>query len=177
VLKQIKNGVSIFLPKYYVVTNRENPHSDCLFMDFIPSRNLKEYLHTNSASVSLLTKLYLAFSILQGLRYIRDYHIVHLDLKPNNVMIYCNMLIKLIDFGEAYHPELPPHKPGYTIPYSPPEMYIRGGKFTTKSDVFSFGVLLFEMLYGVYPYDIFTPAKLVPSAMQQHLKQWYYAPE
>lgn len=88
-------------------------------MDFIPSRNLKEYLHANSASVSLLTKLYLAFSILQALRYIRDYRIVHLDIKPNNIMIYCNMLVKLIDFGEAYHPSLP-HKPGYTIPYSSP---------------------------------------------------------
>lgn len=120
VLKRIKNGVSIFLPKYYIVTNRDNPYSGCLFMDFIPSRNLKEYLHVNSASVSLLTKLSLAFSILQALRYIRDYHIVHLDLKPNNIMIYSNMLVKLIDFGEAYHPSLLSHRPGYTIPYSSP---------------------------------------------------------
>lgn len=89
-------------------------------MDFIPSRNLKEYLHVNSVSISLLTKLYLAFSILQALRYIRDYQIVHLDLKPNNIMVYCNMLVKLIDFGEAYHPNLLLHKPGYTIPYSSP---------------------------------------------------------
>lgn len=31
---------------------------------------------------------------------------MHLDLKPNNIMIFCNMLVKLIDFGESYHPEV-----------------------------------------------------------------------
>jgi serine/threonine protein kinase len=96
---KIKNGSSIFLPKYYIVTNRANPHADAVFMDFIPSRNLKEYLHLSATSISLLTKLYLAFSVAQALRYIRDYRIVHLDLKPNNIMVYCNMLVKLIDFG------------------------------------------------------------------------------
>lgn len=60
-------------------------------------------MHSTSVSISLTTKLYLIFSIIQALRYIRDYRIVHLDLKPNNIMIYCNMLVKLIDFGESYH--------------------------------------------------------------------------
>jgi len=46
------------------------------------------------------------FSIIQSLRYIRDFKIVHLDVKPSNIMIYCNLLIKLIDFGESYHPEV-----------------------------------------------------------------------
>lgn len=105
-LKKIKNGCSIFLPKYYIVVNKDNPYKDSVFMDYIPSRNLKEFLHVGATSVSLLTKLYLIFSIIQSLRYIRDYRIVHLDLKPNNIMIFVNMLIKLIDFGEAYHPEL-----------------------------------------------------------------------
>lgn len=68
-------------------------------MDFIPFKNLKEYLRSNTNTISMLTKLYLIFSITQSLRYIRDYRIVHLDLKPNNIMIYCNLLIKLIDFG------------------------------------------------------------------------------
>ena len=39
------------------------------------------------------------FSVCQGLRYLRDFDIVHLDLKPNNIMTYINPYIKLIDFG------------------------------------------------------------------------------
>ena len=62
------------------------------------------------------------FSLGQSLRYLRDYKIVHLDLKPTNVMLYCNLLIKLIDFGEAYHPNLAKcqYEPGFTIPYCSP---------------------------------------------------------
>lgn len=103
VLSMIKNGSSIFLPKYYIIVNKVNPHASSVVMDFIPSKNLKEYMHSTSSSITLTTKLYLIFSIIQALRYIRDYRIVHLDLKPNNIMIYCNMLVKLIDFGESYH--------------------------------------------------------------------------
>lgn len=44
------------------------------------------------------------FSLVQALRYLRDYKIVHLDLKPQNIMLYANYLVKLVDFGESYHP-------------------------------------------------------------------------
>lgn len=106
ILKCIKNGLSIFLPKYYIAINKDCFFSEAVVMDFIPFKNLKEYLRSNNNTISMLTKLYLIFSITQSLRYIRDYRIVHLDLKPNNIMIYCNLLIKLIDFGESYHPEV-----------------------------------------------------------------------
>jgi len=73
-------------------------------MDFIPFKTLRDYLKSNRDSMSLITKIYLILSITQSLRYIRDFRIVHLDLKPSNIMIFCNLLIKLIDFGESYHP-------------------------------------------------------------------------
>jgi serine/threonine protein kinase len=71
-------------------------------MDYVPFNNLSEYMRKKMQSITLRTKLYLIFSIIQALRFIRDQQIVHLDLKPNNIMIYWNLLIKLIDFGESY---------------------------------------------------------------------------
>ena len=106
VLKHIKNGLSIFLPKYYIVINKSSVLTDSVVMDFIPFKNLREYLRSNCDTMSLATKMHLIFSITQSLRYIRDFRIVHLDLKPNNIMIFCNLLVKLIDFGESYHPEV-----------------------------------------------------------------------
>lgn len=75
-------------------------------MDYIPFNNLKGYMQSRSSSISLSTKLRLFLSLAQALRYIKDYKIVHLDIKPSNIMIFCNLLIKLIDFGESYHPDI-----------------------------------------------------------------------
>ncbi len=99
VLKQIKNGSSIFLPKYYIIANKPNPYNSAVVLDYLPFKTLKEHMRGSWKWMSLISKVFLGFSILQGLRYIRDYRIVHLDLKPNNIMLYCNLLIKLIDFG------------------------------------------------------------------------------
>jgi serine/threonine protein kinase len=131
VLKKMKNGASIFFPKYYLPTNKPNPFATHLLLDFIPFATLSDFLLANRPLLSLPSLTYLMFSLTQALRYLRDYRIVHLDLKPSNIMLYCNMLVKLVDFGESYHPDLedgtPPHyaahKPGFTLPYSCPELF------------------------------------------------------
>jgi serine/threonine protein kinase len=58
-------------------------------------------------------------SLLQGLRSLARYDVVHLDIKPNNIMLSPELLIKLLDFGESYHPDIK-GKPGNTEPYSCP---------------------------------------------------------
>jgi serine/threonine protein kinase len=75
-------------------------------MDYIPFPNLGEYLVSNRVAISLTTKVYLMFMLVQALRCLKDYGVVHLDLKPSNILIYCNLYIKLIDFGESYHPDI-----------------------------------------------------------------------
>jgi len=56
--------------------------------------------------MSLHTKIYFSILIAQSLRYLQEYKIVHLDLKPSNIMTTKRLSIKIIDFGESYHPDL-----------------------------------------------------------------------
>ena len=69
--------------------------------------NLGIFLQRMENSLSLKTKIYIMYLLTQSLRYLKSYQIVHLDLKPGNVMMCPNLEIKLIDFGESYHPNVP----------------------------------------------------------------------
>jgi len=61
--------------------------------------NLMEYTAANRLSLSLYSKIYILFMLIQAARYLKLYNIVHLDLKPNNVMVSKTLMTKLIDFG------------------------------------------------------------------------------
>lgn len=94
--------MSQFFPKYFVPINhpdfniKENP---LLMMELLTEGNLNEFVRCRNRSISLLSKIYLLFSISMGLRYLDNYKIVHLDIKPNNIMIAPGLLVKIIDFG------------------------------------------------------------------------------
>ncbi len=75
-------------------------------MDFISTPSLHEYFLLRKESVSMMTKLYFSLIISHGLRYLQEYKIAHLDLKPTNIMTHFGLKLKIIDFGESYHPFL-----------------------------------------------------------------------
>ena len=61
-----------------------------------------DYLKVKQAEVlSLSTRLFMAHSIAMGLRYCHAYGIVHMDIKPENILIAKNLITKITDFGEA----------------------------------------------------------------------------
>lgn len=96
--------------------------------------------------------------IAKGLRAFHRKDIIHQDLKPENVMIDHHGLVKIIDFGssraasqaEAGSPVEGPELVG-TIDYTAPEYHL-GERGTNRSDIFSLGVLTYEMLTGALPY-------------------------
>lgn len=114
ILHKLRGSTSLLLTRFYIPINKPAVLEEDIVMDYIPFPNLGEYLQANRAAISLATKVYLMFMVVQALRCLKDYGVVHLDLKPSNILIYCNLYIKLIDFGESYHPDI--CKPGTNAP-------------------------------------------------------------
>lgn len=80
-------------------------------MDYCSRKSLGHYLMHYKSIMSLQIKLNFLHQITMGLRFLRDHQIVHLDLKPENVLIKIYKMsnnpypiMRLIDFGEVYYP-------------------------------------------------------------------------
>lgn len=148
--------------------------------EFIDGQTLSEFLKNNP--LCLETALDIAVQIASALDEAHTAGIVHRDIKPDNVMIRANGLVKILDFGIAKlsegkgkkekskkeEPELigvsPPHLSGSlashptsfgtiigTADYMSPEQ-ARGARVDTRTDIFSFGVMFYEMLSGKLPF-------------------------
>lgn len=82
--------------------------------------------------MSMKVKIFLLYQVSVGLRYLRDFGVVHLDMKPENLLVKMASsvissafaLVKIIDYGEAYCQLLLSKKMnrGHTCPYAPPEL-------------------------------------------------------
>lgn len=130
-----------------------------LITEFIHGRNLRQELAAGPIPVP--TALDYATQVLGALAAAHAKGIVHRDLKPENVMITTAGRVKLLDFGLA---RLMPHGSDPTrlldslssavvgtVAYMSPEQ-LRSPEVDARSDVFSFGVLLYEMLCGAHPF-------------------------
>ncbi|XP_044525375.1 striated muscle preferentially expressed protein kinase [Gracilinanus agilis] len=93
--------------------------------------------------------------LLQGLEYLHDHHVLHLDIKPDNLLLAQDNALKIVDFGSAqpYSPQaLQPlgHRTG-TLEYMAPEM-VKGEPIGSATDIWGVGVLTYIMLSGRSPF-------------------------
>ena len=72
-------------------------------MEYIQGDELDFFVMTRQETISLWTKMCILLNIVHGLRYLTSYEVVHLDIKPINVIVYKQLMTKIIDYGEAYH--------------------------------------------------------------------------
>ena len=97
----------------------------------------------------------IALEVIRGLEAIHSSGTVHRDLKPANILLGRSGEVKIADFGIALDPTGPKlTQPGIMIgtpPYMPPEQML-GARVDHRGDLFSFGILCYEMVAGVLPY-------------------------
>jgi serine/threonine protein kinase len=131
----------------------EEGYGPFLAMEFVAGKPLDALMKERDA-LSMRQKLHIAAALADALDHAHAKGIVHRDVKPGNVMVGDDGRTKLMDFGIAKREDASLTQTGTflgTPSYASPEQ-IREGTVDSRSDIFSFGVLVFELLSGQSPF-------------------------
>ncbi|KPJ75435.1 MAG: serine/threonine protein kinase [Deltaproteobacteria bacterium SG8_13] len=136
-------------------------------MEYLEGENLDPYTRKNHLLPMLKVIDYTA-DIADGLEYAHQKGIVHRDIKPANIMLLKSGEIKITDFGIARITATSQTQTGIVkgTPYYMSPEQISGVKVDGRSDIFSLGVMLFQLLTGALPFHGENPAALMHQIMQ-----------
>lgn len=138
-----------------------------IVMEYIDGITLKEYMD-NEKVLTWKDSVHFIIQILRALQHAHDRGIVHRDIKPQNIMLFTDGTIKVMDFGIAKFARdegTATDQAIGTVHYISPEQ-ARGDETDEKSDIYSVGVMLYEMLTGQKPFDSDKPISIAVMHMQ-----------
>ncbi len=147
--------------------------ADFIVMELIEGISLKQYMEKKGV-LNWKETLHFAMQIAKALEHAHSRGIVHRDIKPHNVMVLKNGSVKVADFGIAQTTNsgstMTKEALG-SVHYISPEQ-AKGGRVDNRSDLYSLGIVMYEMIAGRVPFDGDTPV----SVAIQHINGGAVAP-
>jgi eukaryotic-like serine/threonine-protein kinase len=159
-LKEPRLLASMSHPNIVTVLTAEK-QDDVFFivMEYVPGETLEQLIHREGA-LDVSRALDFTCQIGNAVDHAHRAGVLHRDLRPGNMLVSENGLLKVTDFGTSRFLEIAAH--GTTVigspPYMAPEQF--QGRAVFASDVYSVGITMYQMLTGALPYDTPTPADL-----------------
>lgn len=145
-----------------------------IVMEYVDGLTLKKYI-TSNAPLDVKEAIYITRQIAEALEHAHQNHTIHRDIKPHNILLGNNLQIKVTDFGiaRAATSSTITHAGSVigSVHYFSPE-HAKGGVAGEKSDIYSLGVVLYEMLTGELPFSGESPI----SVALQHLRASFTEP-
>jgi eukaryotic-like serine/threonine-protein kinase len=142
-----------------IMTAEKQENIFFIVMEFVPGETL-ETIITREGALELSRALDYICQISNAVDHAHRHGVLHRDLRPSNVLVADNGMLKVADFGTSRFLEIAAH--GTTVigspPYMAPEQF--KGKAVFASDIYSLGVTMYQMLTGVLPYGTPSPADL-----------------
>jgi len=125
-----------------------------IVMEYIEGRHLKQLIKKRG-TITMTEVIDIMLQISDGIALAHDSYIIHRDIKPQNIMILENGMVKITDFGIAQAINstqlTQTNSVMGSVHYLPPEQ-ANGKGSTLKSDIYSMGILMYELLCGKLPY-------------------------
>ncbi|URE49454.1 Protein kinase domain containing protein [Musa troglodytarum] len=164
--KQFTREVTLLSHLYHrnvikLVAAWQKPPVFCVITEYLSGGSLRAFLHKlEQKSLPRQKLIAIALEVARGMEYIHSQGVIHRDLKPENILFDQDLCVKIADFGiacEEAHCDTLTEDPG-TFRWMAPEM-IKHKPYGRKVDVYSFGLVLWEMATGRIPYEEMTPVQ------------------
>ncbi|KAK4481346.1 hypothetical protein RD792_012231 [Penstemon davidsonii] len=153
ILRQVQHGNVV----RFIGTCTKLPHL-CIVTEYMAGGSLYDYLHKNHLVLKFPQLLKFAVDVCKGMEYLHQNNVIHRDLKTANLLMDTCNVVKVADFGVARFQ----NKGGVmtaetgTYRWMAPEV-INHQPYDQKADVFSFAIVLWELVTAKIPYDTMTP--------------------